>query len=117
VTLAAQRFIDVVFESRTNADIDPATINGDELTLSNAAGQTGLLDAQVLSGAPMQIGKNTYRYFLIDRNPGDSVPLFSGAEVVERITRRSRADQNEHSAATLQRASLRSPLTQARLQI
>ncbi|PYX63020.1 MAG: hypothetical protein DMG78_32400, partial [Acidobacteria bacterium] len=47
VTLAAQRFIDVVFESRTNADIDPATINGDELNLSNEAGQSGLKDAQL----------------------------------------------------------------------
>ena len=52
VTLAAQRFIDVVFESRTNADIDPATINGDEIDLSNVGAQTGLKDAQVQSGAP-----------------------------------------------------------------
>src|SRR6185369_14151069 len=83
VTLAAQRFIDVVFESRTNADIDPTTINGDELTLSNVGGQTGLRDARLQAGAPIQIGKNTYRYFLIDSNTENTVPLFSGAEAVD----------------------------------
>ncbi|HAM71756.1 MAG TPA: hypothetical protein DCM86_08950, partial [Verrucomicrobiales bacterium] len=82
VTLAAQRYIDVKFTSRTSVDIDPTTIDGDEITLLNAAGQTGLLDARLAPGAPIQVGKGTWRYFLVDANPGDNTPLFSGAEVV-----------------------------------
>jgi hypothetical protein len=68
----------VLFESRTSATINPNTIDGDELTLSGP----GVLDAKLKPGGPVRIGANTYRYFLIDKAPANTTPLFAGAEVV-----------------------------------
>src|SRR5262249_37667071 len=68
----------VTFENRDGDPLDLTTINGDELSI----GGTAVLDARLKAGAPVHLAKNTYRYFLEDKNlandpvQGNTVPLF-----------------------------------------
>src|SRR5262249_37228778 len=76
--LNSRRFLDVTFESRDGDPLDLTTINGDELSISG----TAVLDPELKAGAPVRLAKNTYRYFLEDKNLlndpvlGNTVPMF-----------------------------------------
>ena len=48
-----------------------------EITLGGSA----VLDAQLFPGAPILIGRNTYRYLLADQNPDNALLLFGPGEL------------------------------------
>ena len=68
--LNSQKTLDVSFQSRDGDPIDPTTLQGTELALSGTAD----INAKVQNVPPIQIGANTYRYFLLPVIAGS--PLF-----------------------------------------
>ncbi len=81
VQINGQRYIDVTFVSRSGADLNLDTINGDEFTLSGAItadlrmlpGTGGIPD---IVGQPLKIGPTTFRYFFrtVPRPPMTTPP-------------------------------------------
>ena len=114
--LNARRYIDVTFQSLDGSPIDKSSITdaGDEFTLTGP----GVADAKLL-GAPLLIAGTdagattvTYRYFLGDKTPTNTIDLFQAGDVTvtfldELDERRGRRLQDAGGDARTSRASCR----------
>src|SRR5262249_44724996 len=103
--LNARRYIDVTFTTRSTSAIDPASITGDEFTLSGA----GILSLKTLAtgvpdlvAPPALLTGTTYRYYLKSNDTTNTAAIFGVGEVT--ITFRANSwktlDNNLNNALT-----------------